>query len=78
VKNAATQIEVYYTENGSYPDTTWATANLRWSENVSATYNTTTAPYVLSADALAGDGTTVICTAEWDPSAGTFAAASTC
>jgi len=80
VKNAATQIEVYYTENGSYPADEEADAGVNWSANVgTVTYTPDNASdpntYTLTATVTeAGD-----CVVAWDQAAGTFDAAnSTC
>jgi prepilin-type N-terminal cleavage/methylation domain-containing protein len=76
VKNAATQIEVYYTENGEYP-ADLATAGANFSAGVTPTYTVTTAAdgYTLQATVSeAGD-----CIVAWDPDTGTFdATATTC
>ena len=75
VKNAATQIEVYYTENGEYP-ADLATAGANFSAGVTPAYTVTAAAdaYTLQATVTeAGD-----CTVIWDPDAGTFDAAGTC
>jgi len=77
VKNAATQIEVYYTENGSYPQTL-ADANVNSSAGVTMTYTPTGNPataYALQATVTEAGN----CVVAWDPSAGTFdAVATTC
>ena len=71
LKNAATQIEVYYTENGSYPADEEADANVNWSANVTPAYGTTGTPpsaYTLQVTADEAGG----CVIAWDPASGSI------
>jgi type IV pilus assembly protein PilA len=67
VKNAATQIEVFYTENGSYP-ADLDTAGVNSSAGVSMNYATADGAYTLYATITEADGCAVV----WDPASGTF------
>ena len=79
IKNAATAIEVYYSENGSYPADAAAVmdgttgANVNVSPDVALFYAVSGSTYTLS-----GCNIDTLVRYAWDPAAGSFGAESTC